>query len=151
MKLTKAINFSQASKATGFTLIELLVVVAIIGILSAVGIFAYSGYVSSSEKKAAENTIRQISLAQTEYYSDNQNYWRNTNATNCTPSSSTSGTIVSQLMGGKSILNNDTAFEMCVALDNVDNGFIIQARHKSSSCVLTFRSSTTAITAFNCS
>lgn len=150
MKLTKAINFSQTGKASGFTLIELLVVVAIIGILSAVGIFAYSGYVSSSQTKAAENTIRQISLAQTEYYSDNQNYWRNTNSTNCTPSSSTSGTIVSQLMGGKSILNNDTAFEMCIALDNVDNGFIVQARHKSSTCALTFRSSTTAITVSNC-
>jgi len=150
LKLTKAINFSQTGKASGFTLIELLVVVAIIGILSAVGIFAYSGYVSSSQTKAAENTIRQISLAQTEYYSDNQNYWRNTNSTNCAPSSSTSGTIVSQLMGGKSILNNDTAFEMCIALDNVDNGFIVQARHKSSTCALTFRSSTTAITVSNC-
>ena len=43
----------------GFTLIELLVVVAIIGILAAVGVVAYSGYTSSAKKTAVQNNHKQ--------------------------------------------------------------------------------------------
>ena len=47
-------------KNKGFTLIELLVVVAIIGILAAVGVVAYSGYTSGAKKAVVKSNHKII-------------------------------------------------------------------------------------------
>ena len=47
-------------KRNGFTLIELLVVVAIIGILAAVGVVAYSGYTKSAKRVAVMENFNNI-------------------------------------------------------------------------------------------
>ena len=47
-------------KLKGFTLIELLVVVAIIGILAAVGVVAYSGYTKGAKIQTAKANLKTI-------------------------------------------------------------------------------------------
>ena len=74
--------FANENLVKGFTLIELLVVVAIIGVLSAIGIVAYGGLTDASKSKQAETTLQSIYLAQQQYKSNNGSYYYNSNTTN---------------------------------------------------------------------
>jgi type IV pilus assembly protein PilA len=57
-------------KSKGFTLIELLIVVAIIGILAAVAIPAYSGYTKKSKVSGVVHAMGGIKNAVIAYYSE---------------------------------------------------------------------------------
>lgn len=100
------------TKSSGFTLIELLVVVAIIGILSAVGIISYNGYITGSKKKSAESIVLQISLAQQEYYSENGEYYATTSGSSCSPTTSTSALIDSDLLNS-TLIAETNYLEVC--------------------------------------
>ena len=58
-------------KVKGFTLIELVIVIAIIGILAAVGVVAYSGYTSGAKKSVAKQNhklmVKQFTTLVIEY------------------------------------------------------------------------------------
>ena len=109
----------------GFTLIELLVVVAIIGILSAVGVVSYSGYKTSAEKKQAEISMNSIYLAEQEYKSNNGNYYYSSSISN----------IVNELFDGVDDLSEQN-FTFSIS-GNANSGTLsIQAKSKSSNCTL---------------
>ena len=125
----------MTSKSSGFTLIELLVVVAILGIIAAIGIMSYNGYVGSAKKRSAENVMQQISLGQTEYYSDNGIYYRNSTSTSCNPTTTTSTAIETNLLGGTDSITSEMGYELCVANDATN--YKVFAKENGGNCEIT--------------
>lgn len=111
----------QRKQISGFTLTELLVVVAILGILSAVGITSYNGYVTSAERNSAQNLMQQISLGQSEFFSDNSNFYSVTENT-CIPDEETLSDIYLNLLGSSSADSaqqkaEDSRYKICISAD----------------------------------
>jgi prepilin-type N-terminal cleavage/methylation domain-containing protein len=124
IKLIKTqILFSNKKNSKGFTLIELLVVVAIIGILSAVGVVSYSGYKTSAEKKQAEITLSSIYLAEQEYKSNNGEYYISTSQSN----------IVTNLFDGVDDLDGQAYTFKTTATDTLT---IIATKISDTSCTI---------------
>ena len=111
----------------GFTLIELLVVVAIIGILSAIGVVSYGKYKSSAEKKQAEISLNSIYLAEQEYKSNN-------NGKYCISECSNNAGIISKLFDDVDDLNGQA---YTFKTTNANTLSIIATNKKNPSCTIT--------------
>lgn len=106
-------------KNKGFTLVELLVVVALIGILSAIAVPAYNGYINTAKINSAQNALRLIHLAEVEYFSDNDEYYTATSG--CGENSDLASSINTSLFGGVKTISEEENpdFYFCIESDDV--------------------------------
>ncbi len=98
---------------SGYTLVELLISIAIIGILSAIGIVSYQSNITDTENIDAQNALRSIFLMQLDYRADTTNYWPVPGGTACTQSDCTT-TINSDLFSGSETIRSDSPFNFIV-------------------------------------
>lgn len=103
----------------GFTLVELLVVVALLGILSAIAIPTYNGYIDSVKINSAQNSLRLIYLAEVEQFSDNSTYYSVT--TSCGPNSHLANPININLFGGSKTIPQESKpdFYFCIESNDI--------------------------------
>ena len=133
----KKIKKIKTKSSKGFSLVELLVVVAILGILSAVGLVSYNGYVSGTKEKSAKNVMQQISLAQTEEYSNSGSYFTQSEGT-CTPTDTTSNEIEDTLFGGGDQIASEAGYNICIASTGASNYDIFASEISGNTpCTLT--------------
>ena len=137
----------MTTRSSGFTLIELLVVVAIIGILAAVGVTSYSGYVNSARITTAENMLTQIALAQQEFFTNNRTFAVG-DTYRCEPADiNTSSELENELFAGRGFITQEVNevvelkadFDFCVE-EPEPGGFEIRAVATDESgidCILT--------------
>ncbi len=84
MQLHKKLNSTKSVfSQKGFTLVELMIVVVVIGILSAIAMPAYTGYVKRGKAAEATATLADMRIKMEQFFQDNRTYIGGA----CTPTS----------------------------------------------------------------
>ena len=110
-----------------FTLIELLIVVALIGILSSIGIVSYQGFTQSAKQKNAELSLNTLNLGLQEYKSSFGSYY--TGASTCNAGSN--ALLVSNILDGQDNLS-DQDFQFCINASG--SNYTIKAKNPKTGC-----------------
>ena len=114
--------------------------IAILGILSTVGIVSYNGYTWSAKLKQAELSLNSLLLAQEEYRSNNGSYLYQPSS--C--SANSGAQIATALLDGKDNLT-EQSWNFCFGGSSGSGTLQIKAQHESKNCLLTLDETTTPI------
>lgn len=108
-------------------MVELLVVVAILGVLVAIGIPSYQGYLAQTKLQSARNSLSMIHAAQQQYKADTGLY--------CTPAQcGSTAAIVSELFAGQQSIDEQSGYAFSVTAANAGLSFAAQASNGSVTC-----------------
>ena len=118
------------NKQDGFTLTELLTVVAILGVISAIAMPLYTGYIDTSRSNITQNNLRAIYMQQQEYYNENNAYY--SSGGSCGDHATV---INTNLFDGTQVLDA-TYYNYCI-LQGTSNDFTAQAVRTSDSTTYT--------------
>ncbi|MBS1208097.1 MAG: hypothetical protein H6R19_495 [Proteobacteria bacterium] len=112
---------TQRAFSLGFTLIELMITVAIIAILAAVALPAYSDYVTRGRLVDATNALATVRAKMEQHYQDNRTYISVTGYTSPCATAQTAGTFSVQCKSGDL---SDTAYVITATGSGTTAGFV---------------------------
>ncbi|MBT6530647.1 MAG: prepilin-type N-terminal cleavage/methylation domain-containing protein [Arenicellales bacterium] len=108
---------SYRRRCSGFTMLELLIVVIIVGVLAAVGLPMYSGYIEDGKKSAAENGLKSIFLMEKDYFREEGVYYGTGAGAKYT------ATINTNLFSGTKTLDESGDYKFQIVLSNSDSEY----------------------------